>query len=39
MVVEDVRRIFVMTFAKFEELVTEKYTNVRVFKHGEFAGG
>lgn len=28
-----------MTFAKFEELVTEKYPNARVFKHGEFAGG
>ena len=30
--------VFVMTFAKFEELVKEKHPNATLFKHGEFAG-
>ena len=27
-----------MTFSKFEELVKEKHPNIRLFKHGKFAG-
>jgi hypothetical protein len=38
MYIQKESEVFVMTFAKFEELVKEKHPNATLFKHGEFAG-
>ena len=38
MYIQKESEVFVMTFAKFEELVKEKHPNARLFKHGKFAG-